>query len=418
MTGAPRHPRRRIAILGAGPIGLEAALYARELGHEPIVYERGDVGENVMRWGFVRLFSPWKMNVSSLGLEAVRRVGVKPPDREAFPTGHELADGYLRPIALFLGASVETKVEVLGVSRMRFLKGDDVGGKVRAALPFRILLRRGSKEEEASADILIDSTGVYATPCALGDGGLPAVGETLLGANIDYHLVNLEGAARGKFAGKTILVVGSGFSAATSLDALQRLQHEETATRVVWARHSGAPEPFPLHANDPLPERERLSREGNLLAANPPHWLRTLSGVSVVALSSDGGRLKVELRRGVREKHPEAVTVDRIIANVGYRPDIGIHRELQVHHCYASEGPMALAAALLDAGAKGDCLKSLALGPETLRCPEPSFFIVGHKSYGRRSDFLLRTGHEQVRDVFRLIEGDSTLDLHAPGTSP
>ena len=35
----------RIAILGAGPIGLEAALYARTLGHTVMVFEQGQVAD-------------------------------------------------------------------------------------------------------------------------------------------------------------------------------------------------------------------------------------------------------------------------------------------------------------------------------------------------------------------------------------
>ena len=35
----------RIAVLGAGPIGLEAALYARFLGYDVDVYERGKVAD-------------------------------------------------------------------------------------------------------------------------------------------------------------------------------------------------------------------------------------------------------------------------------------------------------------------------------------------------------------------------------------
>ena len=70
----------------------------------------------------------------------------------------------------------------------------------------------------------------------------------------------------------------------------------------------------------------------------------------------------------------------------GYRPDTSIHRELQVHLCYATEGPMKLAAALLGEDSNGDCLA--------------------------RSDFLLQTGIEQVRDIFRLVERDEDLDLY------
>ena len=43
---------------------------------------------------------------------------------------------------------------------------------------------------------------------------------------------------------------------------------------------------------------------------------------------------------------------------------------------------------------------------------EPNFYLLGQKSYGRGSTFLLRTGFEQVRDVYTLITGQPTLDLY------
>ena len=52
----------RLAILGAGPIGLEAALYARFLGYDVVVYETGDVAASVRQWGQVRMFTPFGMN--------------------------------------------------------------------------------------------------------------------------------------------------------------------------------------------------------------------------------------------------------------------------------------------------------------------------------------------------------------------
>ena len=69
---------------------------------------------------------------------------------------------------------------------------------------------------------------------------------------------------------------------------------------------------------------------------------------------------------------------------------------------------MALAAALLasraDAGdAPPDCLEQVSHGPETLKNPEPDFYILGAKSYGRNAYFLLRLGHQQIEDVMSLL---------------
>ena len=55
----PESPR--LAILGGGPIGLEAALYARTLELPVALYERGRIGEHLHRWGHVR---PWPNRTS------------------------------------------------------------------------------------------------------------------------------------------------------------------------------------------------------------------------------------------------------------------------------------------------------------------------------------------------------------------
>ena len=101
------------------------------------------------------------------------------------------------------------------------------------------------------------------------------------------------------------------------------------------------------------------------------------------------------------------MVVDRVLALNGGVGEFGLYRQLQVHECYASAGPMALAAALLAAGGGGgDCLAQAGAGPEALRTPEPGFFILGAKSYGCTSQFLLRLGWEQVDDVFGLLEAE------------
>jgi len=44
---------------------------------------------------------------------------------------------------------------------------------------------------------------------------------------------------------------------------------------------------------------------------------------------------------------------------------------------------------------------------------EPHFYVLGSKSFGRRSDFLLPYGHQQIRDLFALMGGRSDLNLYA-----
>src|SRR5579859_1560082 len=127
---------RRIAILGAGPIGLEAALYARSLGFAVTVYERGVVGDSVRRWGHVRLFSPFGMNVTPLGCAALGGAAL-PGDGESI-TGQDHVAKYLEPLSKceLLRDCIETETTVVSVGRASFLKSDSPGDIKRGQTPF------------------------------------------------------------------------------------------------------------------------------------------------------------------------------------------------------------------------------------------------------------------------------------------
>ncbi len=122
----------------------------------------------------------------------------------------------------------------------------------------------------------------------------------------------------------------------------------------------------------------------------------------VDSLARHDGRTRVNLRRA--DGGEQAVDVDRLLSLTGYVGDHGIYRQLQVHECYATSGPMKLAAALLGS-ASDDCLDQASHGADTLVNPEPGFFMLGSKSYGRNNTFLMRVGWEQVEEVFGLLEG-------------
>lgn len=52
------------------------------------------------------------------------------------------------------------------------------------------------------------------------------------------------------------------------------------------------------------------------------------------------------------------------------------------------------------------CGSVAATGAADLAQPEPDFYLVGAKSYGRAPTFLALTGYEQVRSVAAEIAGD------------
>jgi hypothetical protein len=398
--------RPRIAILGAGPVGLEAALAAAERGWEFTVYEAAATpGANVRDWGHVRLFTPWDMNVS----ERARRALPDAPSGPELPTGAELAERLLDRLAALpaLAPRLRLGTRVDAVAREGLLKHEAIASPERGARRFRLLVSDSAGRESVEhADAVIDCTGTYGNPNALGDGGIPAPGERALSHRIARKLPPLGGEAghragedppTDQWAGKTILLTGAGHSAQTAARALAELARDASGTRVLWAIRS--PEPtWGAVDGDPLPERARLTRAATELIAGASGAVEARLGYVTEALAPRDGRIAVTLRNGLAEE----VTVDRVLALNGGVGDYSIYRQLQVHECYATSAPMKLSAALLGAAA-GDCLEQTSHGPETLTNPEPGFFILGAKSYGRNSQFLMRIGWAQVDDVMGLL---------------
>jgi hypothetical protein len=435
-----------IAVLGAGPIGLEAALYGRFLGYMVNVYEHGKAGDNLRRFGHVRLFSPFGMNSSPLGLAALEAQDPQwqPPGPEALLTASEYVAKYLRPLAEsdLVIDGLKEQTTVIAVGRDGPLKGELIGSPARAQHRFRLLVEDAGGERIDTADIVIDATGTYGNPNWLGHGGIPAPGERAARAQIEYGLPDILELRREEYAHCHVLLVGAGYSAATNAIALAQLAAEAPRTRVTWITRAalGTPAvagrmanpsyggPIPLIAGDRLPERHRIAQAANALAAgsNPrvAHW----PGTTVAAIHQADDKFHVHLAG----EHAGKVEVDRVIANVGFRPDNSLSAELQVHECYATGGPMKLAAALMASPrtsalspetrssdeasaaqeAYTDCLAMPSTSPQALLNPEPSFYILGAKSYGRNSTFLIHRGLEQIRDLFGIIGGRAELDLY------
>jgi thioredoxin reductase len=398
----------RIAVLGAGPIGLEAALYARTMNLPVALYERGRIGEHLHHWGHVRFFSPFGMNSTPLGRQTILRDNAKhvfPAEGDCL-SGKEHLAAYLEPLAKtpLLRECVRNENQVLAIGRRGFLKEDGVGDSRRGQQPFRLLIRDSKgRERIEEAGVILDCTGTYGQHRWMGDGGIPAVGELAAESRIAYGLEDVLRERHTDYAGKTILVVGSGYSAATTVCNLAQLGEDHPETWVIWLARGSSSQPIKRIANDPLRERDRLAVRANTLATRSDGNVEFHKETVIEAIECAGAEKGFRVNtRGAGQ--PRTWEVDRIIANVGYSPDTNLYRELQVHECYASLGPMNLAAAL-SKHAGADCLAVPAQKAETLRNPEPNFYILGAKSYGRDSNFLLRNGFAQIPEVFALIAG-------------
>ncbi|MGN9763791.1 FAD-dependent oxidoreductase [Micromonospora sp. SD12] len=387
-----------VVVIGAGPVGLAAAAHLYERGIAFTVLEAGDTpGAAVRQWGHVRVFSPWRYNIDPAARRLLDDAGWVAPDIEALPTGAELVTAYLQPLAelpalkphLRYGTRVEA-ISRLGLDRLRTAGRDTT--------PFLVRLADG---EEVLARAVVDASGTWGTPNVLGASGLPARGERDAARYLEHALPDVLGADRDRFAGRHTLVVGAGHSAANTLLSLAELAAEQPGTEVTWAIRSSSPaRTYGGGDADALPARGALG--SRLRTHVDAGRIRLLTGFSVHALTPTDDRVTVLVRHADGSEEP--VTVDRVVAATGFRPDHSIAAELRLDLDPVMGATRALAP-LIDPN-EHSCGTVPPHGVDELSHPEPGYYAVGMKSYGRAPTFLMATGYEQVRSVVAALAGD------------
>ncbi len=390
-----------VVVIGAGPVGLAAAahLLARDI---PVkLLEAGEsVASNVRDWGHVQLFSPWSYNIDKAARALLDKTGWQAPKRSTHPTGAELYEQYLQPLAATpeIAAVLELNARVTGISRVGFDKMKSAG---REQAPFSVIVETedGRVREELAAAV-IDTSGTWTQPNPIGGNGLPVPGETAAADVIAYGVPDVLGRDTAQYAGKRVLVIGAGHSAANVLLDLAQLKEDAAATEIVWAvRGASLARLFGGGANDRLAARgalgqalERLVKAGGI----DLHMHRTVARIEAgtplkVTLATPGGA-------------DEVVEVDRIIAATGQRPDLAMLREIRLDLDPATESPRVLAP-MIDPNVHS-CGTVRPHGHRELAQPDSGFYIAGIKSYGRAPTFLLATGYEQVRSIVAALAGD------------
>ena len=386
-----------VAIIGAGPIGLAAAAHLHARGEAFVILEAGRaVGASLRQWSHVQVFSPWRYLIDEAARELLASTEWSAPDPEGYPTGGEIVSAYLEPLAATgpIEAALRLNTRVTSVSRMGFDKLKSAG---REAAPFVLTLARNGQEDVLLARAVIDASGTWSSPNPLGASGTPAPGERSARDRILYGIPDANGVDRDRYAGKRVLVVGSGHSAFNAVLALIALAEAAPATQVTWAvRRSEAGQMFGGGAEDQLSARGELGARVRSLVSRG--GLTMLTGFRVERIDR-ASALEVVADDGRR------IVVDEIVAATGFRPNLEMLRELRLNLDDRNEAPAALAP-LIDPN-----LHSCGSVPphgwaELKHEAEPGFYIAGMKSYGRAPTFLMLTGYEQVRSIVAAIAGD------------
>ncbi|HYU81225.1 MAG TPA: NAD(P)-binding domain-containing protein [Candidatus Polarisedimenticolia bacterium] len=386
-----------VAVIGAGPVGLAAAAHLVKRGVTPVVLEAGhSVGASVLGWAQVRIFSPWKYNVDTAARELLDRQVWSSPNGDDYPTGRELVESYLRPLAATpeIAPHIRLRHRVTAVTRLGFDKMKTTG---REDAPFVITVATPSGDRQILARAVIDASGTYTLPNPLGGSGTQARGEAEAVDRIRYGIADVLGGERARYSGRRVLVVGSGHSAFDVLIDLAQLAQDEPRTTITWlVRRPFADSKYGGAANDALPARGALGTRMRDLVERGVVRQEVLR-ISELRTDPDG----VFVSDGDRELGP----FDQIIGTTGFRPDLAPLRELRVRLDDILEAPPALAP-LIDPNVHS-CGTVPPHGARELEHPEKDFYIVGMKSYGRAPTFLMLTGYEQVRSIASALVGDT-----------
>ena len=148
------------------------------------------------------------------------------------------------------------------------------------------------------------------------------------------------GAARDRYAGKTVAVLGAGHSAIGTLAEPAHLQEQAPRTEVVWLLRGNDPVEGIRRRGQRQARRARRTRVPHSRHSSPPAVVRVEAGFAVTHVSASGERDAGRSRFGCCGRH---VLVDELIVATGFRPDLTFLNELRLRLDPAIEAPVALA---------------------------------------------------------------------------
>jgi len=328
-----------VAIIGAGPVGLAAGAHALERGLTPIIFEQGTgVAHAIRQWQHVKMFSPWEFNVDSAAEKLLNDTGWDRPDDDELPTGGELIERYIEPLATqtILKQYIKLSAKVTAISRVGL---DKLKTEGREKAQFEIRYTQDSQQQVALVDAVIDASGTWFSPNPAGSNGLPAFGEPEASEHISYVMPDVLGNKRQQFSNKRVAVLGGGHSAVGNILDLITLKEQAADTDISWlVRGEDTERSFGGGDNDQIEARGALGTKFRHLVESGKIRIESGFNLSHITQQSDG--LKISSGAIEADKY---IVADELIVSTGFRPDYSFASELRLELDPATECPPILA---------------------------------------------------------------------------
>ncbi|MEO8268616.1 MAG: hypothetical protein ABI557_02780 [Aureliella sp.] len=386
-----------IAVIGAGPVGVEAALYARFLGYDVLLFDSRRVGHRQLAWGDRTLGQTWGELTSPLGLAALTAQGTdndfpssggsgeEPLEQSTHVSYRQYVEQYLIPVARtdLLYESVQVNSPVTSISRTSCGGDPSIANERRAEQEFRMLIDSRQRGEYTQlVDIVLDCSGL-ARPLGLASGGGLAIGESTAQAGMLSGRVDILGKHRGRLAGKHALLFGRDEEACGNAIDLAQLARAVPGTRATWI--------LPKKFGD---------RDASFISPNAA--AEFVATARKLADNEDIDSPVVSLSAwGI-----EAVQVD---TESGWRVRLQISEEetldiqgAELINCQTTQCDWSFTQALPHVQRQG----------EDGLTGEPNYYVLGQKAVGVDERCTMQQAFEQIKKSFARIGGRAGLDLY------
>lgn len=392
-----------IAIIGAGPMGIEAALYARFLGYHVSIFETRRVAHRLLDWNNRNIDLPAGQITTSLGLAALEAQdeSYRPVQADRFLTGKQYAEEYLLPLAKtdLLFDDIHFLSPVIDISRFRssdrpeFDRLDEFPWQSRCNDEFRILVQGRHRGTWVSrADCVIDCRGTLNTRAGLGPTGGLAIGEQQARGDFLVHLPLDRKFDPKTYDGKQIVLVGSTPEACQSVrECLAYDAHE----KLIWIL---PPSPSQYRA---APQDNELVRTRSELSDHVSTRFVMIESLGVEAVAkSEQGRWQIRLLKD--DESTVELQADCIVSKTQpIQEPLGPTLLTSNQHAFAY-----VQSILKQENEKGDASHQqfVQLASQVITA-EPGYFQL-------RADDGFPKGFMRLRTIFAILGGRADLDLY------
>ncbi|XZE21087.1 hypothetical protein SH449x_000981 [Pirellulaceae bacterium SH449] len=387
-----------IAIIGGGPVGIEAGIYARFLGYHVSIFETRRVGHRMHDWHNRPLGVAVSECTTPLGLAAIK---AQNPEYEFPPldkiwTGQEFAEEYLIPLAKtdLLFDDIHFLSPVRDVSRCQTDRETIEDLQERCNDEFRLLVAGQHRGDWISkADVVLDCRGCFQSQSGMGPGGGQAIGEKEFESHLLKHSVQDRKFEAKSIRDKSICLVGSTWHATLFAQEFWDARVDYPGTKLLWL----VPE-----------DREKwpagMKRLAELIQSDPagPVQLLATLGVDKVRRSVDG---KWHLQCVRSDETITELTCDELVRRTPGREAPGFP-ELDTTSFTLQDGT-AHRFITHEPGyyrLRGDQSDSpFVIGSGSDRADEQTTISLGSS---------LKECHQSIRELFAILGGRENLDLY------